>query len=110
MPFAISMAMHFQERVVCSCAGGLAEALVGNPSCSAAVWEEVGMPEQTQGFVDKADSKYMNFLIGARASLCTCSRPSSDKRVARDSSVDEGLVACRRTSRNQQFTAFWFMG
>ena len=64
------------------------------------------MPEQTQGFVDKADSKYMNFLIGARASLCTCSRPSSAKRVARDSSVDEGLVACRRTSRNQQFTAF----
>ena len=83
---------------------------MGSPRCSAAIWGEVGMPEQTQGFVDKADSKYMNFLIGARASLCTCSRPSSEKRVARDSSVDEGLVACRRTSRNQQFTAFWFMG
>ena len=68
------------------------------------------MPEQTQRFVDKADSKYMNFLIGARASLRTCSRPSSEKRVARASSLDEGLVACRRTARNQQFTAFWFMG
>ena len=67
MPFAISTAMHDQDRVFRSCTGGLAEALVGNPSCSAAVWEEVGMPEQTQGFVDKADSKYMNFLIGARA-------------------------------------------
>ena len=119
---------------------------MGNPSCSAAVWEKGGMPEQTQGFVDKAgskghtsyapyvpeehpifefppgirdlehwgralvttgvhkgaryhslvgDSKYINFLIGARPSLCTCSRPSSENRVARDSSVDEGLVACQ---------------
>ena len=68
------------------------------------------MPEQTQGFVDKADSEYMHFLIGARASLCTCSRPSSEKRIARDVSVDEGLVACRGTSRHQQVTAFWLMG
>ena len=67
------------------------------------------MPEQTQGFVDKAAGEYFNFLIVARVSLCTCSRPSSEQRVARDLSVDAG-VACRRTSRNQQFTAFWFMG
>ena len=85
MSFAISMAMHDQERRFCSCAGGLSEALVGNPSCSAAVWEEVGMPEQIQAFVDKAGSKSMNFLIGARVSLRTCSRPSSEKRLARDS-------------------------
>ena len=120
---------------------------MGNPRCSAAVSEEVGMPERNSFlFVDKAgskghtsytpsvpeehpivefppgirdlehwgralvttglhkgvlyesvvgDSKYINFLIGARASLCTCSPPSSGKRVARDMSVDEGLVACQ---------------
>ena len=46
-----------KKQLFHSCAGVLAEALVGNPSCSAAVWEEVGMPEQTQGFVDKTGSK-----------------------------------------------------
>ena len=98
------------KRVFRFCAGGLAEALVGNPSCSVAVLKKVGMPEQTQGFVDKADSKHRSFLIGARVSVWTYSRPSSGKRIARDASVDDGLVVCRRTSRNQQFTAFWFMG
>ena len=81
----------------------LAKALAGNPSCSAAVGAE--------GFVDNADSKYMNFLRGARASLCTCSRPHEERRrLPGIGLLMKVWFACRRTSRNQQFTAFWFMG
>ena len=65
--------------------------MVGNPSCSAAVWEEVGMPDQTQGFVDKADSKYMNFVIGARASL-VCVEVESNPLQPSPPSTEESLA------------------